>query len=71
MSAERSAVRPNALPLHRPYYRAMVVPVLMVGAGIIPLSLYGLLAFAIIILGGGYAIWWGTERAWGKFSIGT
>jgi len=35
-----------------PYYRAMVVPVLMVGAGIIPLSLYGLLPFAIIILGG-------------------
>jgi hypothetical protein len=54
-----------------PYYLAMVVPVLIVGAGIVPLSLYGWLAFAIIILGGGYAIWWGTERAWGKFSVGT
>jgi hypothetical protein len=49
----------------------MVVPVLIVGSGIIPLSLYGRLAVGIIILGGGYAIWWGTERAWGKFSIGT
>jgi hypothetical protein len=49
----------------------MVVPVLIVGAGIIPLSgLYGWLAFGIIILGGGYAIWRRTERAWGKFSIG-
>ena len=54
-----------------PYYLAMVVPVLIVGAGVIPLSLYGWLAFVAIILGGGYAIWWGTERAWGKFSIGT
>ena len=35
------------------------------------LSVSGWLEFAIIILGGGYAIWWGTERAWGKFSIGT
>jgi hypothetical protein len=49
----------------------MVVPVLIVGAGIIPLSLYGRLAVGINILGGGHAILWGTERAWGKFSIGT
>jgi len=35
------------------------------------LSVSGWLEFAIIILGGGYAIWWGTERVWGKFSIGT
>ena len=54
-----------------PYYLAMVVPVSIVGGGIIPLSLYGWLALGIIILGGGYAIWWGTERVWGKFSIGT
>jgi hypothetical protein len=52
-----------------PYYLAMVVPVLIVGAGIVPLSLYGWLGLGAFILSGGYAIWWGTERAWGKFSM--
>ena len=51
-----------------PYYLAMVVPVLILGAGIVPLGMYGWLALGAFILGGGYAIWWGTERAWGKFS---
>jgi hypothetical protein len=51
-----------------PYYLAMVVPVLIVGAGIVPLSLYGWLGLGAFILSGGYAIW-GTERAWGKFSM--
>ena len=47
----------------------MVVPVVTVGAGIVPLTLYGWLALGAFILGGGYAIWWGTERAWVKFSM--
>jgi hypothetical protein len=47
----------------------MIIPVLVVGAGVVPLGLYGWLALGSVILGGGYAIWWATERAWGKFSI--
>jgi hypothetical protein len=52
-----------------PYYLAMIIPVLVVGTGVVPLDLYGWLALGFVILGGGYAIWWATERAWGKFSI--
>jgi hypothetical protein len=52
-----------------PYYLAAVAPVLVVGAGVVSLSLYGWLALGVLILGGGYAIWWGTERAWGKYSV--
>jgi hypothetical protein len=51
-----------------PYYLAMIIPVLVVGAGVVPLALYGWLTLGSVILGGGYAIWWATERAWGKFS---
>ena len=51
------------------YYLAMVVPVLALGAAGIGLSPYGWAAFGALILGGGYAIWWVTERAWGKFSM--
>ncbi len=50
-----------------PYYLAMVVPVLVVGTGIVPLSTYGWLALGVLILAGSYAIWFGTELAWGKF----
>jgi hypothetical protein len=52
-----------------PYYLAMVVPVLVLGAAGIGLSPYGWAAFGALILGGGYAIWWVTERAWGRFSM--
>ena len=45
----------------------MVVPVLVVGTGIVPLNTYGWLALGVLILAGSYAIWFGTERAWGKF----
>jgi hypothetical protein len=52
-----------------PYYLAMIVPVMIVGAGFVPLALSGWLVLGALIIGGGYAIWWGTERACGKFSM--
>ena len=51
-----------------PYYLAMIAPIAVVGLGIVPLSPYGWVALGTLILGGGYVIWWVTERAWGKFS---
>jgi hypothetical protein len=51
-----------------PYYLAMIVPVLVASAGIFPFGLYGWTALGVFILGGGYVIWFATERAWGKFS---
>ena len=51
-----------------PYYLAMILPVLALGSGIVSVGLYGWLALAALILGGGKIIWWATERAWGKFS---
>jgi hypothetical protein len=46
----------------------MIVPVAVVGLGIVQLSAYGWLALGTLILGGGYTIWWATERLWGKFA---
>lgn len=51
-----------------PYYLAMIVPVSIVGLGIVPLGPYGWVALGGFILGGGYVIWWATERVWGKFA---
>jgi predicted exporter len=51
-----------------PYYLAAVIPVAIAGMGVLPLDLYGWAVLGILILGGSYVIWWGTERAWGKFS---
>jgi hypothetical protein len=65
---ECAAVQPNALPLHGPYYLAMILPVLAFGAGVIPASLLGWLALGVIMLFADKVIWWATERAWGKFS---
>jgi hypothetical protein len=39
--------------------------------GIAPLGPYSWVALGTLILGGGYFIWWITERAWGKFSTPT
>ena len=50
-----------------PYYLAMIVPVLVLGSGIVSVGFYGWLALACIILLGSKIIWWATERAWGKF----
>ena len=51
-----------------PYYFAMILPVLMVGLGLVRADIYGWIALALIIVFGSKAIWWATERAWGKFS---
>jgi hypothetical protein len=51
-----------------PYYLAMIVPVLVLVSGIASANFYGWLALGILILAGSKAIWWATERAWGKFS---
>jgi hypothetical protein len=51
-----------------PYYLAMIIPVVVVGMGIIPLGPYSWALLGLLILGGSYVIWWMTERAWGKFS---
>ncbi len=51
-----------------PYYLAMIVPVMALGAGLVAVGILGWVCLAVIILGGSGLIWWATERAWGKFS---
>src|SRR5947207_966520 len=51
-----------------PYYLAMIVPVFVLAFGIVSADFYGWLLFGALILAGSKAIWWATERAWGKFS---
>ena len=51
-----------------PYYFAMIVPVIVAGTGLVPLSIYGWTALVVVILGGSKLIWFATERAWGKFT---
>jgi hypothetical protein len=51
-----------------PYYLAMIAPVIVAGAEIMPLSLYGWIVLGIVIIGGSRVIWFATERAWGTFS---
>jgi hypothetical protein len=46
----------------------MVVPTLALGFDLIPANIYGWLGLACVSLLGSKAIWWATERAWGKFS---
>jgi hypothetical protein len=51
-----------------PYYLAMIAPVLVLGSGMLSIATYSWLVLACIVLLGGKLIWWGTERAWRKFS---
>jgi hypothetical protein len=51
-----------------PYYLAMIVPVIALGAGPITVGILGWVCLGVITLGGSGLIWWATERAWGKFS---
>ena len=51
-----------------PYYLAMIVPVMALGAGLVTPGIVGWISLVVIILGGSGLIWWATERTWGKFS---
>jgi hypothetical protein len=51
-----------------PYYLAMMIPVLVFGSGLIPVSLTAWIVLGTMIVLGSKLIWWGTERALGKFS---
>jgi len=50
-----------------PNYLAIIVPVIVAGVGIVPLTPLGWIALGIVALGGSGLIWFATERAWGKF----
>jgi hypothetical protein len=65
----------NARRCHRthcrytgPYYLAMIVPVMVLGTGLVPVGIPGWISMVVIILGGSGLLWWATERTWGKFS---
>ena len=51
-----------------PYYLAMIVPVFVLGMGVVSAGIYGWISLGVLIVGGSGLIWWATERAWGKFS---
>jgi hypothetical protein len=51
-----------------PYYLAMIAPTFGLGFGFPSVGLLGWLLLALLILLGSKVLWWGTERAWGKFS---
>jgi hypothetical protein len=45
----------------------MIIPVLVLGSGIVPAGIFAWVALAAVVVVGSKAIWWATERAWGKF----
>ena len=51
-----------------PFYLALIVPVLLLGLGLLPLGPYGWWILGAVIVVGGKVIWWATEAAWGRFS---
>ncbi len=51
-----------------PFYLAMIVPVGVIGFGIVSAGLLGWLVVGALALSGGMIIWLATERAWGRFS---
>ncbi|MFB9264230.1 hypothetical protein ACFFWD_13770 [Bradyrhizobium erythrophlei] len=53
-----------------PYFLAMILPVLALGAGLVSVGLFGWISMVAIILGGSGLIWWATERTWGGFHYG-
>ncbi len=50
-----------------PFYLLLIIPVVMLGFGVISLGAYGWWILGAIILLGGKVIWWATEKAWGKY----
>lgn len=51
-----------------PFYLILVIPVLLLGFGLISIGPYGWWILGAIILFGSEIIWWATEAVWGKFS---
>ena len=51
-----------------PYYLTMIAPTFGLSFGFPSVDLLGWLILAFLILLGSKVLWWGTERAWGKFS---
>src|SRR5690348_12155806 len=51
-----------------PYYLSMILPVLGLAFDLISSNLYAWLALAVLIVCGGWVIWWGTEHLWGRYS---
>jgi hypothetical protein len=51
-----------------PYYLVMILPVIMLGSGVLAGGDLAWLAVAILILAGSKIIWWATEQAWGTYS---
>ena len=51
-----------------PYYLAMIVPVVVLGMGVVSAGIYVWISLGLFIVGGSGLIWWTTERTWGKFS---
>ena len=51
-----------------PYYLAMIVPVMALGAGLVTVGALGWISLGVFIVGGSGLIWWATEGTWGKFS---
>ncbi len=52
-----------------PFYLVLIIPVLLHGFELFPLGAYAWWVLGAAILFGGQIIWWGTEAAWGKFSV--
>jgi hypothetical protein len=46
----------------------MIVPVAVLGIGVVSAGIYGWISLGVIIIGGSGLIWWATERALDKFS---
>jgi len=51
-----------------PFYLAMILPVIVLGSGMVSSGYYGWVALGAVIILGSKLIWWVTERAWGRFS---
>ena len=51
-----------------PYFLAMIVPVMVLGTGLVTVGVLGWISLGVLIVGGSGLIWWATERTWGKFS---
>ena len=51
-----------------PYCIAMIVPVLVLGSGVVAAGFLAWAVLAVLILMTGKIIWWTTERAWGRYS---